>query len=120
MLYKYSQDSHQFTQFPDITTGSNNDNGTLVNTLTIPATPEYNGTEMVCRAFLDGPLSVSERTSVVTLTVIAGWYGVVYTNNRLLQSMYSYCLRVLAASTTVEIVEQQQQRCSLVRSLDSP
>ena len=41
--------------FPDITTGSINENGALVYTLTIPARSEYNGTVVVCVAlFTDG------------------------------------------------------------------
>ena len=59
-------------RFPDITTGSTSDNGIVVNTLTIPATSEHNGTEVVCRAVLDGSPPVIEDTPAVTLTIIAG------------------------------------------------
>ena len=44
-------------------------NGTIVDTLTIPAIPEYNGTERVCVAtFFDG--SVHEETPPANLTII--------------------------------------------------
>ena len=61
--------------FHDITTGSTDDNDTSVSTLTIPATTEYNRTEVVCWAFLHGPPPLIENTPAVTLTIIAGWYG---------------------------------------------
>ena len=54
-------------QFPDITTGSANDNGTLVNTLIIPATPKYNGTKVVCVAFIAE--SLPDIAPAVTLIV---------------------------------------------------
>ena len=58
-------------QFPDITTGSINENGAIVYTLTIPARSEYNGTEVVCLAlFIDG--SPSEVTPTVILNIITG------------------------------------------------
>ena len=66
---------------PDIRTGSTNDSGTIVNMLTIPATPEYNGTAVVCVAFLDGFPPVSERTPAVMLTLVGGL--LLYTNNEL-------------------------------------
>ena len=44
-------------------------NGTIVDTLTIPAIPEYNGTEVVCVAtFFDG--SPSEVTPPANFTVL--------------------------------------------------
>ena len=86
-------------QFPDIATGSINDNGTLVNTLTIPAFPAYNGTEVVCLAFVHGPPTVIESTPAVTLIIIAGWYG-----SRRGHTL-SMLLCVSAASTTVKVIE---------------
>ena len=57
--------------FPDITTGSVNETGTIVNTLTIPASVEYNGTEVECVVvFLDG--SPNELTPSATLTFHIG------------------------------------------------
>ena len=57
--------------FPDITTGSAGESGTIVFTLTIPARSEYNGTQVVCVAvFLDG--SLTELTPPAILTFI-GW-----------------------------------------------
>ena len=45
--------------------------GTFVDTLTILATPQYNGTEVVCLAsFIDG--SAEERSPPVTLIIITG------------------------------------------------
>lgn len=58
-------------QFSDITIGSLHENSSTVFTLTIPARSEYNGTVVVCRAFLkDG--SSTEATPPVMLTIIAG------------------------------------------------
>jgi hypothetical protein len=37
-------------RFPNITSGSINESGNIVYTLTIPAEPQYNGTEVVCLA----------------------------------------------------------------------
>ena len=57
--------------FPDITSGSIIENGTLVYTLTIPARSEYNGTEVQCvAAFFDG--SPTELTPPATVTFSAG------------------------------------------------
>ena len=53
-------------QFSDIISGSVNENGNRVDTLTIPAELQYNGTEVVCVAvFLDG--SPTERTLTATI-----------------------------------------------------
>ena len=58
-------------QFPDITTGSIDENGARVHTLTIPARSEYNGTQVVCvAAFLDG--SLPESTPPAILVFITG------------------------------------------------
>ena len=56
-------------QFSDITVHSINKSGALVNTLMIPATPKYNGVEVVCVAFMDGP---PETTPPVVLTIVGG------------------------------------------------
>ena len=56
-------------QFSDITVHSINESGALVNTLMIPATPKYNGVEVVCLAFMDGP---PETTPPVMLTIVGG------------------------------------------------
>ena len=55
---------------PDITPGTTrDDDGALVNTLTIIARPEYNETVVECQAFFDGS---TEMTPPVTLTIING------------------------------------------------
>ena len=59
-------------QFPDIIMRSIIDDGTLVNTLTIPSIPQYNGAEVVCVVFIDGSPPVSERTPPVVLTIVGG------------------------------------------------
>ena len=48
-------------QFPDIRSGSVNESGNIVRTLTIPAEPQYNGTVVECVAFfVDGsPIEVT-------------------------------------------------------------
>ena len=53
-------------QFPDIRSGSINENGNRVATLTIPAEPQYNGTVVECLAvFLDGsPIEVSPAATI--------------------------------------------------------
>ena len=54
-------------QFPDIRSGSINENDTKVYTLTIPAELQYNGTEVVCVAvFYDG-LTPAEVTPAATI-----------------------------------------------------
>ena len=56
----------------DITPGTiRDDDGNLVNTLTIIARPEYNGTEVECVAVFSGG-SPDEATPSVTLTIIDG------------------------------------------------
>ena len=66
-------------QFPDITTGSIDENGALVYTLTIPARSEYNGTVVVCLAlFTDG--TPPESTPPATVTFIAGVPECTYSN----------------------------------------
>ena len=53
-------------QFPDIRSGSVNENGNRVDTLTIPAELQYNGTVVECLAlFLDG--SPTEVTPIATI-----------------------------------------------------
>ena len=56
--------------YPDVVDSSIRDNnGTLVDTLTIPAIPEYNGTEVVCVAtFANG--SPDEVTPPANLIII--------------------------------------------------
>ena len=62
-------------QFPDIRSGSIDENGSRVDTLTIPAEPQYNGTEVECLAvFLDG--SPTEVTPIATIILLlTGQYG---------------------------------------------
>ena len=72
--------------FPeDIVPGSTNDHdGTLVYTLTIPARSEYNGTEVECVAFFrDG----SQSTPPVTLTLIEGIH---YSREWLINESFNY------------------------------
>lgn len=59
----------QVQNFTEFKLGPSSDgSGGIVHTLTIPARPEYSGTEVVCLAFfLDG--SPTEETPPVTLTV---------------------------------------------------
>ena len=55
-------------QFFDITVGSMRENGTIVNTISIPVRSEYNETEIVCLAnFLSGS---SNTSSAVVLMII--------------------------------------------------
>ena len=61
------------TQYSDVVASSiEESNGIIiVPTLTIPAIPVYNGSEVVCIAiFIDG--SPTERTPPVTLTILSG------------------------------------------------
>jgi hypothetical protein len=52
---------------PDITPGIiRDDNGNLVDTLTIAARPEYNGTEVVCVAkFIDGTQAMNSSMALL-------------------------------------------------------
>ena len=53
--------------FPDIRSGSVNESGNIVHTLTVPAEPQYNGTEVVCLAvFFDG-VTPTESTPAATI-----------------------------------------------------
>ena len=54
-------------RFPDIRPGSVNEDGTIVDTLTIPAEPQYNGTVVECVAvFFDGsPTEVSPPATIL-------------------------------------------------------
>ena len=55
--------------FPDIIPGSINENGTIVNTLTIPDEPQYNGTVVECVAvFFDG--SLPEVSPIATIILL--------------------------------------------------
>ena len=57
-------------RFPDIRPGSVNEDGTIVDTLTIPAEPQYNGTVVECVAvFFDGsPNEVSPPATILFTT----------------------------------------------------
>jgi hypothetical protein len=56
-------------QFPDIRSGSVNESGNIVYTLTIPAEPQYNGTVVECLAvFFDG--SPNEASPAATIFFI--------------------------------------------------
>ena len=61
-------------QFPEIRTGDINEDGTVVNTLSIPARSEFSGTEVVCRASIDGSPPVIEMTDPVKLLILTGLY----------------------------------------------
>lgn len=54
---------------PGPTVQAIDENGTRVSTLTVPATLDYNGTQVVCVAFTSNG---REETPSVTLTVIEG------------------------------------------------
>ena len=58
-------------QFPEIRSGSMNESGTIVDTLTIPIEPQYNGTVVVCLAvFFDGsPTEVSPAATILFFTL---------------------------------------------------
>ena len=55
-----------FGRFPDIRSGSINEDGNIVYTLTIPAEPQYNGTVVECVAvFIDeSPTEVSPPATI--------------------------------------------------------
>ena len=54
--------------FPDIRSGSVNESGNIVHTLTVPAEPQYNGTEVVCLAVVfDGVTPITEVTPAATI-----------------------------------------------------
>ena len=54
--------------FPDITSGFVNESGIIVYTLTIPAEPQYNGTEVVCVAvFFDGSPTETTPAAIILL-----------------------------------------------------
>ena len=56
-------------RFPDIISGSVNENGAVIYTLTIPARSEYNGTVVVCIAiFMDGNPTESTPPAILTIT----------------------------------------------------
>ena len=62
-------------QFPDITPGSINENGTMVHTLTIPGRSDHSGKEVVCVAFMLRNRTSrpnTEETPPVNLTVMYG------------------------------------------------
>ena len=64
--------------YPDVVDGFVRDsNGTHVNTLTVPAIPEYNGTEVVCVAsFFDGsPIEVTPPAGLI----ITGIHNIIST-----------------------------------------
>ena len=76
-LYNWLINGTASTHYPDVRVNSvAESNGTFVDTLTIPAIPAYNGTEVVCVAtFTDG--SPTERTPPVML-IITGWITMLY------------------------------------------
>ena len=80
IVWRVNRSSVRQDPSPDITPGTlRDDDGTLVNTLSIIARPEYNGTEVECVAvFLDG--SQTEATPSVTLTIIDGRLSMIVTN----------------------------------------
>ena len=57
------------SDFPGISSGSVNESGNIVHTLTVPAEPQYNGTEVVCLAiFFDGVTPIeTELTPAATI-----------------------------------------------------
>ena len=59
-------------QFYDIIVDSVGEDGAIVNTLSIPVKPKYNGTEVVCIAyFLNGSSEISSAV-VLTILIMAG------------------------------------------------
>ena len=61
-------DTRNFVEL-DVTLRFVNDNGTLVDSISITVTPEHSGTQVACEAMIDG---VSEVSPTATLTVIIG------------------------------------------------
>ena len=57
--------------YPDVTDRSSIENGVLVSLLMVPATLRYNGSQVVCVAFVNGNRM---STPPATLTVIAGLF----------------------------------------------
>ena len=58
------------SDFPDIRSGSVNENNKMVHTLTVPAEPQYNGTVVECLAiFRDGsPTEVTPAATIIFLS----------------------------------------------------
>ena len=56
--------------FLDIRSGSVNESGNIVHTLTIPAEPRYNGTEVVCLAVFRDGLTPTEVTPAATILLL--------------------------------------------------
>ena len=56
-------------RFPDIRSGSVNEDGNRVDTLTIPAEPQYNGTVVVCVAILfNGSRETTPAATILLFT----------------------------------------------------
>ena len=53
----------------DVTIRRVRDNGTIVDKLSITVTPEHNGTQVACKAMING---ATEMSPTATLTVITG------------------------------------------------
>ena len=70
--------------YRDVVDGFTRDNGTRVDTLTIPAIPEYNGTEVVCIATFFGgsPDEVIPPADLIIIGMVA--YRVLVLDDRLL------------------------------------
>ena len=68
-------------RFPDIISGSLNEDGNRVDTLTIPAEPQYNGTVVECVAvFFDGsPTEVSPAATIsfTPIDSLPGPFGII-------------------------------------------
>ena len=88
-LYNWLINGIPSTRYSDVSVSSvSENNGTFVDTLTIPAIPVYNGTEVVCVATLfDGS---PERTPPVTL-IITGLLQQKYTLDTMAVSTCTQC-----------------------------
>lgn len=83
-------------QFPNISSGSINENGNVVYTLTIPTRSKYNGTMVVCVAhFIDGNPPESTPPATLTITGLIMIIQVQYVN-----FPFSY-INAVAAPTTL-------------------
>ena len=70
IIWLINGEHFQSGQFPGVVTDSVNESGTKVHTLSIPATSDYNETEVMCLAtFLD---ALPDKSPPVLLTLIAG------------------------------------------------
>ena len=67
------------SDFPNIRSGSVNESGKMVYTLTVPAEPQYNGAVVVCLAvFLDGVTQTEVTPAATILFVYTPYYSCIH------------------------------------------